>query len=226
MKIWNEDIENLWVLYLSASNDPDKGEMLKYKESLARALKTPLDFWLRGHIRSKRKWYNIEKAGLSISQLANQASNDVISEILRLKPKMDKPNAYIYTIVTRQIISTINQYKIDFELLEVNDSNAPEAYQVNFYRKTVQEIDKEKKIRIVDFLKNKVSTPLNNYEIEVFVQRYLSYDTDLKEWHDVATDLKRSEESVKSAHKMIKKKLLGDKSNYNALVQALNTYAL
>lgn len=225
MKIWTDNIENLWVLYLSEDTNPDKNEMHKYKESLARALKTPLDFWLRGHIRSKRKWYNIEKVGLSISQLTNQASNDVISEILRLKPKMDKPDAYIYTMVTRQIISTINQFKLDFELLEVNDSNAPEIYQEDFYHKTVQEIDKYKKKSIVNILKNKVSNPLNDYEIEVFVQRYLSYDTDFKEWHDVATDLKRSEESVKSAHKMIKKKLLRDRSNYNAILKTLKSYA-
>ncbi len=225
MKIWTDDIENLWVLYLSENSNPDKSEMMKYKESLARALKTPLDFWLRGHIRSKRKWYNIEKVGLSISQLTNQASNDVISEILRLKPKMDKPDAYIYTMITRHIISTINQYKLDFELLEINDANAPESYQENFYYKTVQEIDRHKKNSIVDFLKNKASTPLNTYEIEVFIERYLSYDTDLKEWHDVATDLKRSEESVKSAHKMIKKKLLSDKSNYGALMKTLKSFA-
>ncbi|MGB3468781.1 MAG: hypothetical protein WBA74_26085, partial [Cyclobacteriaceae bacterium] len=59
MKIWTEDIENLWLLYISEGSGSNENEMQKYKESLAVALKKPLDFWLRGHIRSKKKWYSI-----------------------------------------------------------------------------------------------------------------------------------------------------------------------
>ncbi|MGB3467753.1 MAG: hypothetical protein WBA74_20875, partial [Cyclobacteriaceae bacterium] len=146
-----------------------------------------------------------------------------ISELLRLKPKMDSPDAYLYTMITRQIISIINQYKLDIDLLEVNDSNAPASYREDYYHEAVHEVDDRKKKLIINFLKNKVSAPLNAYEIEVFIERYLSYDTDLKEWHDVATDLKRSEESVKSAHKMIKRKLLKDRANYSALLKTLQS---
>lgn len=218
MKIWNGHINALWKTYLIDENAEDNNAA---KNEFAKALFRPLSLWLPQCLKLQNMVTSVKKNDLDLDQTTTTICTEVIMALLSTKPAMENPDNYIFTLIRRFALQLIKDFEIRQEdSLEVSEYNLNQPYSQTELE-ILKEFEQIRLDKIKLFLGKKLSKPLSDYEIEVFFQRYLFYDTDFKEWISVADALNNSIDSVKKANQELKSKLNDDERNYTRLAKIL-----
>ncbi|MGB3465759.1 MAG: hypothetical protein WBA74_10830 [Cyclobacteriaceae bacterium] len=213
MKVWNNQIDALWNLYLSEGEVDSSSNA---RNNFATVLYKSLIRWIRYILTVEKFLPEMKKNELTLDQASFILSGEVIMLLLTVKPVMKSPDAYLFTLVKRHAILLLKRYQISTISIEDNIIVFTEDELL-----ILKNVEKLKLKKIERFLTKDLETPLSAYEFKVFKERYLSYDTGHKEWADVADSLGATIDSVKSAHQELKKKLNQDEAAYTRLAHVL-----